>query len=108
MKRIIINESFSDKVELAKRFLDSNFMRASEQRNGDDGLKKAVAVFIQLDTNHLPSKTSMYKQDVLDIMNNQDTFMKMYPDEKERNEFLDQAIKAWYDNRISKYGSLLN
>ena len=36
IKGKILRESYSDKIDLVKRFLDKNFMRASTQKDGKD------------------------------------------------------------------------
>ena len=59
----IIEESYSDKVELVRKYLDNNFMRATFEKDGEN-----VGIFVKL-SNHLPTEKSYWKQDVLDILN---------------------------------------
>ena len=56
--------------------------------------------------NNLPTKKSYWKQDVLDILDKE--FNNMISDKKERDGFLNQLLDDWYNNKISKYGSLSN
>lgn len=94
----IIEESYDDKIELVKKYLDDNFMRATFEKNGEN-----IGIFVKLN-NHLPTEKSYWKQDVLDILNKE--FNKIITDKKERDGFLSQLIDDWYNQKISKYGSL--
>lgn len=94
----VIEESYADKVELVKKYLDGNFMRATLEKDGD-----RIGVFVKL-CNHLPTEKSYWKQDVLDILDKE--FNNTITDKKERDGFLSQLLDDWYNNKISKYGSL--
>ena len=59
---IIIKESYGDKVELIRKYLDNNFMRATFEKDGEN-----VGIFVKL-SNHLPTEKSFWRQDVLDIL----------------------------------------
>lgn len=96
----ILLESYSDKVDLIKRFLDKNFMRASIIQNG-----KTYNIFVLLN-NYTPTDKSLWKQDVIDILDN--NFHKIIKDKKERDSFFNQIVNDWYFKRISSYGSLSN
>lgn len=94
----IIEESYIYKVELVKKYLDNNFMRATFEKDGEN-----VGIFVKL-INHLPTEKSYWKQDVLDILDKE--FNNIVTDKKERGGFLSQLLDDWYNNKISKYGSL--
>ena len=96
----IIEESYSDKVELIKKYLDNNFMRATFEKDGEN-----VGIFVKL-SNHLPTEKSYWKQDVLDILDKE--FNNTITDKKERDGFLNQLLDDWYNKKISKFGSLSN
>ena len=98
IKGKILRESYSDKIDLVKRFLDKNFMRASTQKDGKD-----VGTFVKLNGN-IPTDESLWKQDVLDILD--DEFNNIISDKKERDGFLSQLVDDWYNKKITKYGSL--
>ena len=98
IKGKILRESYSDKIDLVKRFLDKNFMRASTQKDGKD-----VGIFVKLNGNILIDE-SLWKQDVLDILD--DEFNNIISDKKERDGFLSQLVDDWYNKKITKYGSL--
>lgn len=99
----IIRESYGDKIALVQKFLDRNFMRASYAETNDDGTIKNVGIFIKLN-NNLPTDSSLMFDDVFDMV--QDKFVNILTDKKERDGFLKQIIKDWYDKKISKNGSL--
>lgn len=98
IKGKILKESYSDKIDLVKRFLDKNFMRASTQKDGKD-----VGIFVKLNGN-IPTDESLWKQDVLDILD--DEFNNIISDKKERDGFFSQLVDDWYNKKITKYGSL--
>lgn len=96
--KTIIEESYSDKVELVRKYLDDNFMRATFEKDGEN-----VGIFVKL-SNHLPTEKSYWKQDVLDILDKE--FNNILNDKNERDGFLNQLLDDWYNHKISKYGSL--
>lgn len=98
LKQRILEESYSDKIEIVKQYLDRNFMRATFEKDGEN-----VGVFVKL-SNGVPTEKSMWKQDVLDILDSK--FNNIIKDKKERDGFLNQVLNDWYNNKISKYGSL--
>lgn len=98
IRNAIIKESYDDKVKLVKNYLDNNFMRATFEKNGEN-----ISIFVKL-SNHLPTDKSYWKQDVLDILDKE--FNNLISDKKERDGFLNQLLNDWYNNNISKYGSL--
>lgn len=94
----VLLEAYSDKVDIIKRYLDNNFMRASFMKNG-----KTYNIFVLLQ-NHIPTDKSMWKQDVIDILD--EKFNKIITDKDERNRFFNRIVEDWYLNAISPYGSL--
>ena len=96
LKRNILKESYSDKAIMIKNFLDSNFMRATFTKTGDDGLKKDIGVFVQLDSHRLPTDTQLTADSVFDIV--QDKFSKIITDKQERDRFIIRVMKDWYAN----------
>ena len=48
----IINESYGDKVELVKKYLDNNFMKATYTKDGN-----SVGIFVKMN-NHVPTDKS--------------------------------------------------
>ncbi len=104
VKNELLKESYGEKVALVKKFLDDNFMRGFVTKTDDRGLKKNIGIFIQLGANKLPTDTQMMVSDVFDIT--QDHFKNILGDKKERDGFLKQTIKDWFDKKITKNGSL--
>jgi hypothetical protein len=104
LKKTIIAESYGDKVLLVKKYLDDNYMRATFEKQGDDGSIKTMGIFVQLNDKHLPTDSRLMADGVFDILQNK--FVKILGDKGERDRFLIQVIKDWYDNRISKEGCL--
>jgi hypothetical protein len=87
----IIEESYSDKVELVKNYLNNNFMRATFEKDGEN-----VGIFVKL-SNHLPTEKSYWKQDILDILDKE--FNDLISDKKERDGLLNQIVNDWYENK---------
>ena len=104
LKKNVIQESYGDKVLIVKKFLDDNYMRASFEEIGDDGLVKNMGIFIQLNDKHLPTDNRLMADSVFDVLQNK--FIKILSDKTERDKFLIRIIKDWYDNKISKEGCL--
>ena len=104
VKNELLKESYGEKVALVKKFLDDNFMRGFVTKTDDRGLKKNIGIFIQLGANKLRTDTQMMVSDVFDIT--QDHFKNILGDKKERDGFLKQTIKDWFDKKITKNGSL--
>ena len=100
LNKTIIKESYGDKVEIVKNYLDNNFMRATFEKDGEN-----VGIFVKLN-NKIPTEKTYWKQDVLDILIQK--FKKIITDKKERDRFLNQVLNDWYNKKISKYGSLSN
>lgn len=120
MKKIIIDENkeyllyeeavieemfggWGEKVKAVKDYLDKNFSRAISTIIGDDGKPKIQQVVAWLDD---------YKQIVKTITDVQlfyiiqDQFKNILSDKEERDKFLKQLIKDWYNHKISKNNSL--
>lgn len=105
MQKFIINEnqlmlleSFSDKVQLVKKYLDNNFARATFEKDGEE-----VGIFVKT-RNGIPTDKSYWRQDVIDILDKE--FHNIITDKTERVGFLNQIVKDWYNRTISKFGSL--
>ena len=94
----MLSESYSGKVDLVKRGMDKNCARATTEKDGKD-----VGIFVKLN-NGKPTDKSYWKQDVLDILD--DEFNNIISDRKERNSFLSQLLDDWHRRKITKYGSL--
>ena len=104
LKDKIIEESFCDTVLLVKKFLDGNFMRGTIEKTGDDGTMKKAGIFIQLDDKHMPTKSNIGAETLFDMI--QDKFSSILPDKQARDKFIIRMIKDWYDNKITKDGTL--
>lgn len=98
IRKNMLSESYSDKVDLVKKYMDKNFARATTEKDGKD-----VGIFVKLN-NGKPTDKSYWKQDVLDILD--DEFNNIISDRKERNSFLSQLLDDWHRRKITKYGSL--
>ena len=77
-----------DKVMIVKKYLDSNFRRGKMEEIGDDGFPKITPIIAMLSSTGQVLKNLMFDQC------------------KERDKFLGQVMKDWYNNKIGLYGSL--
>lgn len=105
LKKAMITENYDNKINIVKKFLDGNYMRGTYVTDNDDGTKKSVGIFVKLN-NNLPTEESLYFDDVFDIVQNK--FANILSDKNERDGFLKQVIKDWFDKKITKSGSLSN
>ena len=120
MKKIIISEDkehllyeeamleemfggWGDKVKAIKDYLDKNFARAAATMFGEDGKPQIKQVVAWLDDYKQIVKTLTEVQLFYII---QDQFKKRISDKKERDKFLIQVLKDWYNNKITKNYSL--
>ncbi len=120
MKKIIISEEkehllyeeamleemfggWGDKVKSIKDYLDKNFARAAATIFGEDGKPQVKQVVAWLDDYKQVVKTLTEVQLFYII---QDQFKKILPDKEERDKFIIQVLKDWYNNKISKNYSL--
>ena len=101
LNELIIQESFSDKVIMVRDYLDKNYTTAPFENNGE-----TVGVFVKM-SNGLPTKKTLWKQDVLDDLD--EKYYKLIKDKKERDGFLNQVLTDWYNKHKNlKNGSLSN
>jgi hypothetical protein len=116
MKKIIITEEkehllyeeavleemfggWGDKVKAVKDYLDKNFARASATIFGEDGRPQVKQVVAWLDDYKQIVKTLTEVQLFYII---QDQFKKILPDKSERDKFIIQVLKDWYNKKIRK------
>lgn len=105
LQKAIMRESYGDKVLSVKKFLDGNYMRGEFVKDVD-GAKKTIGVFVKLTDKGLPTKDSVLIDDVFERL--QQEKQHMFSDPKERDKFLINVIKAWYDHKINDRGSIIN
>jgi hypothetical protein len=120
MKKIIITEEkehllyeeavleemfggWGDKVKAVKDYLDKNFARASATIFGEDGRPQVKQVVAWLDDYKQIVKTLTEVQLFYII---QDQFKKILSNKEERDKFIIQVLKDWYNNKITKNYSL--
>jgi hypothetical protein len=120
MKKIIISEEkehllyeeamleemfggWGDKVKSIKDYLDKNFARAAATIFGEDGKPQVKQVVAWLDEYKQVVKTLTEVQLFYII---QDQFKKILSNKEERDKFIIQVLKDWYNNKITKNYSL--
>ena len=113
---IILNESLtdgdkSDKVLQIKDFLDSNFSKANSDTESFDenGNRKVKSFAALLDSSKNVLKLMTDKQ-LFDLL--QEKFKKILPNSNSsernvRDNFLKKVLIAWYNDKITKEGSIL-
>jgi hypothetical protein len=87
----ILKESYDDKIEIVKRYLNNHFMRATLEKDGND-----VDIYIKT-INKKPTQKSYWRQDVLDILDKE--FNDLITDKKERDGLFNQIVINWYENK---------
>ena len=93
----------SDKVDVIKKFLDDNFTRATTTVMGDNGLPETKGIVLWLDADKKPVKTLT---DVQLFYVLQSQFKTIIHDRDERDKFIKQVIKDWYNKKISNVNTL--
>ena len=105
----LIYEAFgnmSDRIKLVKNYLDSNFVKAKRTVMGKDGTPETEEVVLWVDEFKKPVKPLTDVQ-LFEILQSRKEFKNMFEDDNERDEFLKDVIKAWYNNKIDKYDTIL-
>jgi hypothetical protein len=100
VKRQIINESYADKIIMVKNFLDKNFTQGTLEDQKNNGTIGPLAVFVKLN-NGLPTKNSVWIDDVVDQLVSEENYHKLIANELERKGLFLQIAKDWY-NRSPK------
>jgi hypothetical protein len=95
---------YGEKILVIKDFLDKNFQRGHMTKTDENGEPFACQLVVRLDQDGKPSKSMT---DVQLFRYLQAKFKDILP-ESERDMFLKNVIKAWYDKKITRNGSLLN
>ena len=99
-----LNESYSDKVLVVKKFLDNNFIRSNVENLRDDGTVGQKGVVVLKDSAGQPTEKTFTDIQLFYLV--QDKFKKILSKDNGRDNFLKQIIKDWFYGKISKYGSL--
>lgn len=105
----LIYEAFgnmSDRIKLVKNYLDSNFVKAKRTVMGKDGTPTSEEVVLWLDEFKKPLKALTDVQ-LFYILQSRKEFKNMFETDDERDEFLKDVMKAWYNNKIGKYDTIL-
>lgn len=105
----LINEAFgsvSDRVKIVKDYLDKNFAKAKRTVMGKDGAPESEEVVLWLDEFKQPVKALTDVQ-LFYVLQSRKEFKNMFINPLERDEFLKDVIKAWYNGRIGKYDTIL-
>ena len=92
-----------DKVLLVSNFLDKHFKRANMSSMNDNGEPTNTPIVGMMDNNGNVIKNMTDKQ-LFDYM--QEKFKNIYVNNIQRNKFLAQVIKDWYNKKISREGML--
>lgn len=96
VKEQMLNESYGDKIALIKDFLNKNYMRGYLEKNNPGGTKGNFGVFIQLN-NGLPTKSSVWLDDVVDTLEHEKNYHKLIANELERKGLFYQTAKDWFN-----------
>lgn len=92
-----------EQVNIVKKYLDTGFKRGSMHTISDEGYPKEtkIVAMIGTDGNVLRNMTDVQLFYLL-----QDRFQHMFADMENRDKFLKQIIKDWYNKKISNTGLL--
>lgn len=108
VKRQIIKESYEDKILMVKNFLDKNYTQGEMEKQKDDGTIGTMGVFVKL-KNGVPTKNSVWIDDVVDQLEYEENYHKLLANELERKGLFLQVAKDWYNRSPKlKLGNLTN
>ena len=103
----ILQESIyglSDKVNIIKKYLDNNFIKADYDSMDDNGDLKSNSFVIMKDTKQQPTQHRMTLEQLFEKLKYK--YQNIITNKEERDKFLWQLVNDWYNNRISKNGNL--
>ena len=106
IRETAINEIYGgwgEKVKAVKDYLDKHFSRANSTIMGQNGRPENKQIVAWLDDYKQVVKTLT---DVQLFYIVQDEFKNILSDKDERDKFLKQVIKDWYNHKITKNNSL--
>ena len=101
-----INSEFAvdpEKVNIIKKFLDNNFMKGGMPCMGEDGYPMTYPMVTMKGTDGQGIKNMSDKQLYALLL---DKFGKIYGNAKQVKKFLQQVMKDWYYDKITKEGLL--
>lgn len=94
-----------DKVLEVKRFLDDNFTKSTKYNGlGTDGLPSSTPIVLFKNVPQGENASSMYDYQLFNKLNQKFDYMFVGKDERQR--FLAQVLRDWYNDDIGPYGSL--
>ena len=94
----------SDKVNIIKKYLDNNFIKADYDSMDDNGDMKSNSLVIMKDTKQQPTQHRMTLEQLFEKLKYK--YQNIITNKEERDKFLWQLVNDWYNNRISKNGNL--
>lgn len=114
---LILNESLSDGYQSSnvlkiKEYLDSNFTKATNDIGTfDDNGDRVRQSYVALLDNNKNVIRLMTDRQVFDLL--QEKFKTIMPnntdeERKKRDQFIKKVLVSWYNNKITKEGSLLS
>ncbi len=92
-----------DKVKIVKNFLDKNFKKGNYDYIGSNGMPARMRI-VAMVTPTGDILRNMKQEDLLDLLI--DKFQNMFLDHTERELFLKQVMKDWFDDKINVFGNL--
>ncbi len=92
-----------NKVLAVKRYLDNFFVRAAKTIVGSNGYPDLIPIIGMKDSSGTVIRNMSPKQLFFLL---QDKFSKIYHLKEQRDKFLMQIIKDWYNRKITKEGLL--
>ena len=99
-KKYFVN---TEKVKIVKNYLDNNFVRAKMPNIGNDGYP-TTTYFVGLKGTDGKICKNMTQEQLFYFL--QDKYKNIYLDKDNRDKFLKQVIKDWYNKKITKEGLL--
>lgn len=92
-----------NKVKVVKKFLDDNFTKAGLAHIGEDGYPATLPFVVMNGTDGIPAR-KMYDKQLFELL--LDKYGKLYAEMDRTKRFLQQIMKDWYYDKISKEGLL--
>jgi len=92
-----------EKVKIVRNFLDKTFKKGNYDYIGSNGMPERMRIVAMISPNGDVLR-NMKQEDLLDLLI--DKFQNMFLDHTERELFMKQVLKDWFDDKINVFGNL--
>ena len=103
----LMNETVTnEKVKIVYDYLNSHYLKCDMDSTNEFGEHVQKPLVVAKDSRQQPTEDVITIQDLFERL--QYKFQNILTDRNERDKLLKDVINNWFNNKLSKYGSLMN